>query len=44
MFEMDTINAVPTPRLDVGDNAFAAQLLQDMVRREEKFDMCNSHH
>lgn len=26
--EMDTMNAVPTPRLDVGENTFAAQLLQ----------------
>jgi hypothetical protein len=25
--DMDTINAVPTPRLLVGDNVFAAQLL-----------------
>jgi hypothetical protein len=26
-FEMDTMNAVPTPRFDVGENVFAAQLL-----------------
>ena len=26
-FEIDTIKAVPTPRLDVGENALAAQLL-----------------
>ena len=26
-FEMDTMNAVPTPRFDVGENTFAAQLL-----------------
>lgn len=28
MFEIDTMNAVPTPRLEVGENAFADQLLQ----------------
>lgn len=26
-FEIDTMNAVPTPRLDVGEKQFAAQLL-----------------
>lgn len=26
-FEIDTMNAVPTPRFDVGENTFAAQLL-----------------
>ena len=26
-FEIDTINAVPTPRFDVGENTFAAQLI-----------------
>ena len=25
--EMDTMNAVPTPRFDVGENTFAAQLI-----------------
>ena len=26
-FEIETMNAVPTPRFDVGENTFAAQLI-----------------
>lgn len=31
--EIDTMNAVPTPRFDVGENTFAAQLLQYTYER-----------
>jgi hypothetical protein len=27
-FDIDTMNAVPTPRFEVGEKAFAAQLLE----------------
>ena len=31
-FEMETINAVPTPLLDVGDIVLTAQLLRNVMR------------
>lgn len=30
-FETETMKAVPTPRLDVGENTFAPQLLESLV-------------
>ena len=31
VLEMDTMNAVPTPRLEVGEKQLAAQLLEQSV-------------
>jgi hypothetical protein len=35
-FEIDTINAVPTPRFEVGDVLLAAQPLGNMMRMPKK--------
>lgn len=35
-FETETMKAVPTPRLDVGEKTFAAQLLHSMIIHVDK--------
>lgn len=35
-FEIETMNAVPTPRLEVGENTFAAQLLRELCQRKKR--------